>query len=653
MSSLTLRLRRHALATAMMILVLSGTAGIYAPGLSGGFIFDDFPNIVAHDAFRALHEGRGSLWEAATSMKAGPTRRPLSMLSFAAQISETGFDPRAFKIVNLSFHLINGLLLFLLTRILATRITRSQGGRWIGGPTGLALLVTAAWLLAPVNLTGVLYVVQRMESLSTLFTLAALLGYVAGRELMLQGSARGLALCWIALALGTVLGLLAKESAALTPLYALLIETIVYGFRSGGSTRGRHGLVTLYLLLLVIPGLAGLAWILPGVLGSANYGGSRGFSLDERLLTEARVLWTYIGWILLPRLQAMGFYHDDYVISHGWLDPWTTLPAVVGLSALLGAAVLLRKRAPLAALGLGLFFSAHLLTATVIPLELVFEHRNYFASAGLLLALMALVLRAGLVMVFARVAFVGAFIALSAALTSIRAATWGDPILLAMTTASQHPGSPRANYELAHALLLFTEDPQGPLFSLGMQALKQAAALPRSGLLPAQGAIFFSSRLGVEPDERWWVMLRERVRGPVSEEDLNALYTLVECRIEQICRFDTGKLGEILETAVAAHPANPALVTYYANYAANLAHDLSLAHRLMQRAVALAPGKLAYWANLAELQIFTGQRREAAYSLQRMRELSRYVPEPIRMRALRAAFAETFGTPWHDPYHQP
>ena len=51
----------------------------------------------------------------------------------------------------------------------------------IGSADRLALIVAAAWLLAPINFTAVGYVVQRMESLSQLCVLGGLCAYVATR----------------------------------------------------------------------------------------------------------------------------------------------------------------------------------------------------------------------------------------------------------------------------------------------------------------------------------------------------------------------------------------------------------------------------------------------------------------------------------------
>src|SRR6185312_1105300 len=105
-----------------------------------------------------------------------------------------------------------------------------------------------------------------------------------------------------------------------------------------------------------------------------------------RLLSEARIVAEYIRWTLLPTPDALSFYHDNFRVSQGLLQPWTTLASIVFLSALVTLMLWLRKRQPLAALGIALFFGCQLLTGTILPLELIYEHRNYFASFGLLLA---------------------------------------------------------------------------------------------------------------------------------------------------------------------------------------------------------------------------------------------------------------------------
>ncbi len=148
----------------------------------------------------------------------------------------------------------------------------------------------------------------------------------------------------------------------------------------------------------------------------------------------------------------------------------------------------LRSRRPLAALGIALFLGCQLLTGTILPLELIYEHRNYFASFGLLLAIVPLlavprsqpfalprhVLLAGLLLCWT-------------ALTAITAYAWGNPLRLAEDLASRAPQSPRAQYELGRTYIIYSHyDPASPFTRLAYAPLEKAAATAR--LLDPAGA---------------------------------------------------------------------------------------------------------------------------------------------------------------------
>src|SRR5690606_7723514 len=99
--------------------------------------------------------------------------RPLSMLSFGLNYYFSGLDPYFFKATNLALHLLNTLVLYFLTREL---LGFQKGGREPLVPRHyLALLVTAAWALHPLQASTVLYAVQRMTQLAALFTFLAIL----------------------------------------------------------------------------------------------------------------------------------------------------------------------------------------------------------------------------------------------------------------------------------------------------------------------------------------------------------------------------------------------------------------------------------------------------------------------------------------------
>src|SRR5690606_12242897 len=68
---------------------------------------------------------------------------------------------------------------------------------------------------------------------------------------------------------------------------------------------------------------------------------NRDFTMGERLLSEARALVAYLSQIVVPSLRGGGIYHDDFAVSRSILQPWTTLPATLGILALLASAAAL------------------------------------------------------------------------------------------------------------------------------------------------------------------------------------------------------------------------------------------------------------------------------------------------------------------------
>src|SRR5690606_30100923 len=114
--------------------------------------------------------------------------RSLSMATFLANAA-ISLDAFGMKLVNLGLHLTCGLLLFwLILLILETEQPRSRTNRL------LALFVASAWLLHPLLSSTVLYVVQRMTQLSALFTLLALISYIAARRALPKQHRKGLLL---------------------------------------------------------------------------------------------------------------------------------------------------------------------------------------------------------------------------------------------------------------------------------------------------------------------------------------------------------------------------------------------------------------------------------------------------------------------------
>lgn len=624
------------------------TAVIYWPGLSGGYVFDDFPNLVDNDRTVLPDLSPSALLQGALASDSGPLKRPIPMLMLSVERYLFGLDPWPMKLTNLIIHLLNTVLVFLLVRAVAGRyemrneVVSSSGARPAGlvvSASTFALLVAAAWGLAPINLTGVLFVIQRMESLATLFMLLGMLAWWRGRCRLVRGEAGAGLWMWGGMIGGGVLGLLSKESAVMLPVYVLLLEWLFFGFGRPGSAE-RRAVRWFFLLTLALPGLLGLAWIVPKVLGNLSLS-NRPFDVYERLWTEGRVLWHYLTWIVMPNPGALSLYHDAFPISRGPLSPWTTLPAALGLVLLVGAAIGLRNRMRLVAFGVLWFFVMHLLVSTVLNLELVYEHRNYLGSLGILLALFAALLDARISgMVFLRRFAVVALIALYGFLTFLRANEWSNPYRLAYAEATRHVDSPRAQYELGAILVRASPSADSPSFSLAMGVWEEATALPGTSLLPWQGLVYEHARYGLPIDPAWWAGMRDYVREKtLSSQDMNALYSLVNAYTNDV-PIPVKPMITVLDAARSANPRNVVLVTLKANFLLNVVGDYQEAARLLEHAVELRPANPAMWRNLIVLKLAGGKLHEADKAIRRLEELNRFGRQDKAIESYRRLLAD-------------
>jgi hypothetical protein len=606
-----------------VVIVFLATIAIYLPGLFGGYAFDDFPNIVDNTRLHVSSLAWPEWKAAAFSSPSSDLQRPLASLSFALNFYFSGLDPLPMKAVNVAIHLFNGWLLYLLILQVGKIAARSEKDltrdRW------LASIVTGAWLLHPINLTSVLYVVQRMESLANVFVLGGLLLYVKARIGQRDRKRGSSLLLWIGFPLLTAIGILAKETAALLPLYAAILEFTI--MPACASSRERRGTLAFFGIFLIAPAILGLIWLIPHVLSPTAFS-TRSFTLGQRLLTEPRVIADYVGWTLFPMPQSFTFYHDAFPISRSILEPWTTLLAIAFLGAVAAAAIVFRLRRPLFALGVLWFFAAQTLTATIIPLELIFEHRNYFASAGLLLAATDLMLprndRAHLPL--ARNSIIAAFLLLCVFSLWMRVYEWSGPIRLALAESMHNPTSPRAGYEYARTLVVLSGyRKDSPLVPEAFRALTHTADMPDAGILPDVGLIILASRTDNPVNAEWWENIRKKLtlRQP-NVEDGEALKSLTACQREGHCVLDDSEMLKIY-LAAANQPAPSASTLYsYAIFAFNRLHDRDLALQLVKDAVQRSPKDQQYRANLINFLIALGKFDEAKTELSRLKANDRF-----------------------------
>lgn len=381
-------------------------------------------------------------WCGVLTGSTGPTGRPFSLITFALQQPQWP-DAFYFKFVNLCIHLANASLVYLVFRAVLRRLSFVGSAHWLAA---LAALIWAVW---PIQVSSVLYVIQRMTLLSSFFVLLGIWLFLYYRERIDQPGASLRNWCWLVLSLGVtgISAIFSKESGVLLLVYVLILELALFPV---ASAENRHHIKIFRWLCIYIPILAVVTFVLLRVLIAPDWAYlSRDFTLNERLLTQGRILFDYLSSTLFPRVTQLGLYHDDYQISRSLVAPFTTLLALIGLILMIVTAWLVRKRLPLLSLTVFWFLGGHLLESTVLPLELYFEHRNYLAIMMIALFLtttFSLALKKVSSSFISIVLWVmgGSYLLLILGMTFGQASLWGDELRYSIVQAKEHPTSIRA-----------------------------------------------------------------------------------------------------------------------------------------------------------------------------------------------------------------
>lgn len=466
----------------------------YSPGMSGGLVFDDKPNLMPIETLGGIVDQK-KLLAFLLSSDSAPSR-PLSLLSFVMDDQYWPLDTYALKRTNLALHLINGLLVFWLSGLLFAKGRSASTQHW--GMIG-AGLCAALWLINPLQVSTVSYIIQRMTELSALFVLSGLIFYWKVRRYLSPRFWLTLALLSLGVLIFMILGLASKENALLLSLFLALLEFFFLRKESLPNKLAQlrvwqiwKGLCFAGPIVLFL-----LYWTIQSNGFSTGFE-HRAFTLSERLLTESRILWMYVYSIFIPQMSHTGLFSDEIVLSTGLFSPVTTLGSLLGLVAWTGGAWALRNRAPLVGFGLLFFMVGHLLESTFLPLELYFEHRNYLPQWGLWVALTGLVFKLHR-FVSNRIFLCGGigYLLVSLFVTFNSAALWGNSLALAKVWHTNNPGSVRALQFLAF------EFHQNGDTEKAEQLIEQGIdRFPDSLALPLTNALIKCGRAGFRFNER-------------------------------------------------------------------------------------------------------------------------------------------------------
>lgn len=416
------------------------TTVLYSQTLHSPIIFDDWHHLTANPHIQITSLNWQSLKKAA--FESPLKTRPVANASFALNYYFHKFELPGYHITNITVHILSGIILYFVFKVtlaLSSLHEQARSSAWL--PFAAALV----WIVHPLHIQSVTYIIQRMNSMAAMFYVLALLLYIRARL------AKSFNVQTILFFLAFVSGILAigtKEIAATLPLFIFLYEWFFF-----------QNMKTVWLKKKMLPGvlvctvfcIIAVMYLDMQPLESirASYA-IREFSMYERVLTEFRVVAFYISQLFFPHPGRLNLDHH-FVLSASLFSPLTTLASMFALLGLFLGAVWMAKKQRLLSYCILWFLGNLVIESSVYGLEVVFEHRTYLPS---MMAVLALVVVVDKFIQFTWLKLVSAVVVvvLLSSWTYQRNKVWLDEVSLRRDAVAKSPSKPRVHAILANAL---------------------------------------------------------------------------------------------------------------------------------------------------------------------------------------------------------
>jgi tetratricopeptide (TPR) repeat protein len=453
------------------LVIMAAVALVYGQALTFGFVWDDHHFLVDNDQIKDLANLPSFFGQETDDLY-----RPLRTALYAIAYSVFGLNPALYHAMGLLFHVAASLLVFEILKL-------------CGVPKNASLFGALVFALHPVHSEKFIFITAAFDLPADLLVLAALWVYLRGRD-----SQTAITLAGSALFFG--IGLFFAENAAVYPFLWVLVQWL--GFGATYSQRWKQVIYVVGLGLI----LAFYALIRLLVLGRF----SRPIDVPDYWATQAAMMLVYLTyWRLLvfpyPLSPANSLSDLTRAFCH-----ICSLAGVLN-AAMIAIGFLLRKQAPLIALGIGWFYVALLPNSNLLPAgTLMAERYLYLPSVGLSFLLASLYSQGQL-----RAPFASSIIIMLAALSIYQAPAWKDEESLWKRAVSVVPTS-----ELAWGNLAVLYQGQGrdrELIALYREMLRRGIKVDL-----AQGGIaaFAIDEGDYELAERYLMPLVERVPNDAS-----------------------------------------------------------------------------------------------------------------------------------------
>jgi len=360
----------------------------YLPSFKGEWQYDDIPVIV---------NSKGTQQSVFNPYFFEGNRffRSIPYITFAINYKVGGNEPFGFHLINWIIHISSGSLLYLFILELFFTIKIKNGIDYQKFKAA-AFLTALLWLVSPINVQAVTYIVQRMTSLAGLFYILAIFLYLKFRNHnIIKGK-----ISWRLLSgliISAFLAFLSKQNSFLLILTITYIEWSFYRDASLRKYKLFFLLIPALILFLILiiylffsSGTDTNVW----AVFQNNYT-NREFSPLQRLFIEPKILLYYVSLMIFP---FVGRFHILY--SFDWLNaPHQVMPyiSIVLIAVVFIVSVIPKciRKYKIISFGIFFFLINHLMESSVIGLQLAAEHRNYIPSVGIFLILATGILSLG------------------------------------------------------------------------------------------------------------------------------------------------------------------------------------------------------------------------------------------------------------------
>ena len=343
---------------------------VYSNSFTASWHYDDEHNILSNYRIQINSLSLDSIVQCVSGFennKASLLNRPVSFLSFGVNWFMGGKNVVGYHIVNVLIHVLNSFLLYHVGVVLIGTLRVFREDQNIVHM--ISALASILWAVHPIQTQAVTYIVQRMTLLSAFFYLFGIFFYLKAKK-MINWEKVFYIIC---VCLCGILSAASKENGVLMIGTIFMIELVFYYDFYSEKKKFYFKIVSMVLIL------SSVIFFVDTYNSDFFSFANRNYDVRTRLLTQFRVLFIYLSQIIYPVSGRFSVAHG-LVLSTSIFHPISTIVSICGVLALFVFAVVFRIKYKVIVFAVLFYLWNHVIESTIIPLEIIFEHRNYVPS---------------------------------------------------------------------------------------------------------------------------------------------------------------------------------------------------------------------------------------------------------------------------------